>query len=83
VKHPVYLRGIEISFSLQMRFSPRRQNRIVRYIVECNISSSGEISTMIGEYKGSYSAWPEDQVFQREDEIWNEVPMLDEVRLVT
>jgi len=31
----------------------------------------------------SYSASPEHQVFQREDEIWNEDPVLAQAGLVT
>jgi hypothetical protein len=54
----------------------------MRHIMEYNISSSGENSTMIGEYRSSYSASPLDRVFQREDEIWNEVPVLTQGRLV-
>jgi hypothetical protein len=51
--------------------------------VEYNISSSGENSTKIGEYISSYSASPEHQVFQREGEMWNEVPVLAQTELVT
>jgi len=38
---------------------------------------------MIGEYSTSYSASAEDQVFEREDEMWNEVPVLPHTGLVT
>ena len=55
----------------------------MRHIVEYNISSSGENSTKIGEYSSSYSASPEHQAFQREEEMWNEVPVLAQRGLVT
>jgi len=54
----------------------------MRHSVEYNISSSGENSRMIGEYSSSYSASPEHQVFQREDEMWNEFPVLAQTELV-
>jgi len=55
----------------------------MRHSVEYNISSSGENSTKIREYISSYSASPEHQVFEREDEMWNEVPVLVQAGLVT
>jgi hypothetical protein len=54
----------------------------MRHSVEYNISSSGENSTMIEEYTRSYSASPEHQVFQREEETWNDVPVLAQTGLV-
>ena len=54
----------------------------MRYNVEYNISSSGENSTMIEEYSSSYSVSPEHQVFQREEEMWNEFPVLAQTGLV-
>jgi len=51
--------------------------------VDYNIFSSGEDSTMIVEYSSSCSASAEDQVFEREDEMWNEVPVLAQTGLVT
>jgi hypothetical protein len=34
------------------------ENKIIRHSLEYNISSSGENSTLIGEYRSSYSASP-------------------------
>jgi len=48
----------------------------MRHSIEYNISSSGEKSTKIEEYISSYSASSEHQVFQREEEMWNEVSVL-------
>jgi len=55
----------------------------MRHSVEYNISSSGENWTMIVEYSSSCSASAEDQMFEREDEMWNEVPVLEHTGLVT
>jgi len=55
----------------------------MRHNVEYNISSFGENSTMTGECSSSYSALAEDRVFEREDEMWNEVPVLAQTGLVT
>jgi hypothetical protein len=55
----------------------------MRHSVEYNISSSGGNSTMIAEYSSSYSASAEDQVFEREDEMWNDVAVLAQAGLVT
>jgi hypothetical protein len=38
---------------------------------------------MIVEYRIFYSASPYDQVFQREDEIWNDAPVLAQAGVVT
>jgi len=54
----------------------------MHHSVEYNISSSGENSRVIVEYSSSYSASPEHQVFQREDEMWNEFPELAQAGLV-
>jgi len=35
-----------------------KQEKIMRHSVEYSITSSGENSTMIGEYRSSYSEWP-------------------------
>jgi len=40
-------------------------------------------STMIVEYRISYSASPYDQVFQREGKMWNDVPVLAQTGLFT
>jgi len=55
----------------------------MRHNVEYNISSSGENPTTIVEYSSSYSVSAEDRVFEREDEMWNEVPVLAQAGLVT
>jgi len=70
-------------FSFQIRSSLQRQSRIIRHCAEHNISSSGENWTTIGEYSTSYSASAEDQMFEREDEMWNEVTVLPHTGLVT
>jgi len=55
----------------------------MRHNVQYNISSSGENPTTIVEYSSSYSVSAEDRVFEREDEMWNEVPVLAQAGLVT
>jgi len=55
----------------------------MRHSAEYNIFSSGEDSTMTGEYSSSCSASAEDQVLEREDEMWNEVPVPTQTGLVT
>ena len=55
----------------------------MRHSAKYNISSCGEIWTMIAEYSSSYSASAEDQVFEREDEMWNDVAVLAQAGLVT
>ena len=55
----------------------------MRHSVEYNISSPSGNSTMIAEYSSSYSASAEDQVFEREDEMWNEVLVLAQTGIFT
>ena len=59
------------------------EKKIMRHSIEYNISSSGEKSTKIEEYISSYSASSEHQVFQREEEMWNEVSVLAQAGWIT